>query len=208
VRDFIEEHHYSHSINGIKSTYSFGLFDGKEMVGAAIFGGIAMANVWKKYGDKREDVIELRRLVCIDDTPKNTESWFIARMLKWLVNNSEYKVVISYADDYYGHDGTIYKATNFKYLGTTSPSKMIEWNGRLWHDKTIRTKYRGQLKPYAQRVKDALDAGEARYIDSNFKYIYVYDLYSRREGKRLRSERGSLLSVTNAPREEDKNSKA
>jgi hypothetical protein len=192
VKDFIEKWHYSHSINGIKSTYCFGLFDGDELIGAGIFGGIAMANVWRKYGDRREDVIELRRLCCIDDTPKNTESYFIGRMLKWLLHNTDIKIVVSYADAYYGHDGTIYKATNFEYVGKTSPSRLIGWNGRVWHDKTIRTYgKKGKLKPYAQKVKDALERGEARYISGAYKHIYIYDLESRRNSRITRGTRNT-----------------
>ena len=53
--------------------------------------------------------MELRRLCCIDETPKNTESYFIGRTLRWLRKNTGYKVVVSYADTHHGHEGTIYK---------------------------------------------------------------------------------------------------
>ena len=49
-----------------------------------MYGQIAMANVWKKYVSKEKDLIELRRLCCIDNTPKNTESYFIGFTLRWL----------------------------------------------------------------------------------------------------------------------------
>lgn len=176
IKNFVEEWHYSHSINGVKSKYCFKLLYNNIILGAMIYAGFGMANVWKKYVDSEDKVIELRRLCCIDDAPKNIESFFIARTLKWLKKNTQIEIVISYADDYYGHKGIIYKASNFVYLGTTNPSKMIEWNGKLWHDKTIRTKYNGKLKPYAQRIKDALERGEAKYINSCFKHIYEYRL--------------------------------
>ncbi len=135
IEDFVNKHHYSHSINGVRTKYCFKLVNmkTKEIVGAIIYAGLGMANVWKKYGEKEADVVELRRLCCIDDTPSNMESWFIAKTLAWLKLNSEVKVVISYADSLYNHVGTVYKASNFTYLGTTSPSRMIEWNGKIWH---------------------------------------------------------------------------
>jgi len=40
------------------------------------FGRMAMANQWKRFAKIPGDVIELRRLACVDDTPKNTESFF------------------------------------------------------------------------------------------------------------------------------------
>lgn len=180
IRDFIEKWHYSHNINGLLSQYCFKLMDGDTMVGAMIYGGLGMANCWKKYAENKEDIIELRRLCCIDDTPKNTESYFIGKTLKWLLKNTSIKKVISYADNTYGHRGVIYQASNFKHLGKTPKGRVIMWNGKRYHDKTIRTKYKGELKPFAKRVKEALEKGEAYYEETKGKEIYLYDLEGRR----------------------------
>ena len=180
IRDFIEKWHYSHNINGLLSQYCFKLMDGDTMVGAMIYGGLGMANCWKKYAENKEDIIELRRLCCIDDTPKNTESYFIGKTLKWLLKNTSIKKVISYADNTYGHRGVIYQASNFKHLGKTAKGRVIMWNGKRYHDKTIRTKYKGELKPFAKRVKEALEKGEAYYEKTKGKEIYLYDLEGRR----------------------------
>lgn len=180
IKDFIEEWHYSHNINGLLSDYCFKLMDGDKMVGAMIYGGLGMANCWKKYAEKREDIIELRRLCCIDDTPKNTESYFIGRTLKWLKKNTAIKKVISYADNTYNHRGTIYQASNFQHLGKTAKGRVIMYNGKRYHDKTIRTKYKGELKPFAKQIKEALENGEAYYVPTLGKDIYMYDLEKRR----------------------------
>ena len=176
IKDFIEEWHYSHSINGLMSDFSFKLMDGDKIIGAMIYGRFAMANVWKKYGDDPSEVIELRRLCCIDDTPKNTESYFIGKTLKWLKENTDIKTVISYADPEYGHEGIIYKATNFELIGRTSKGKVIFHNGKKYHDKAIRTKYKGELKPFALRLKKALDEGEAFYKVTQGKNIFKKNL--------------------------------
>lgn len=180
IRDFIEKWHYSHNINGLLSQYCFKLMDGDIMVGAMIYGGLGMANCWKKYAENKEDIIELRRLCCIDDTPKNTESYFIGKTLKWLLKNTSIKKVISYADNTYGHRGVIYQASNFRHLGKTAKGRVIMWQGKRYHDKTIRTKYKGELKPFAKRVKEALEKGEAYYEETKGKEIYLYDLEGRR----------------------------
>ena len=180
IRDFIEKWHYSHNINGLLSSYCFKLMDGDTMVGAMIYGGLGMANCWKKYANSPDEIIELRRLCCIDDTPKNTESYFIGRTLKWLIKNTNIKKVISYADNTYGHKGVIYQATNFEHLGKTAKGRVIMFEGKRYHDKTIRTKYKGELKPFAKRVKEALENGEAHYEQTLGKEIYLYDLEKRR----------------------------
>lgn len=176
VKDFIEKWHYSGSINGCIADYCYGLKYKGTLVGAMFYGRMAMANQWKKYGDSVEDVIELRRLCCIDATPKNTESYFIGKSLRLLAKDWCGKVVVSYADKEYNHSGTIYKASNFKLLGESKGAKVILYKGKRYHDKTIRTKYKGQLKPFAKTIKDALDTGEAIYKNTAGKYIFVYNI--------------------------------
>ena len=158
------------------SDYCFKLMDGERLIGDMIYGRFAMANVWKKYGDSPEEVIELRRLCCIDDTPKNTESYFIGKTLRWLKKNTAIKTVISYADPEYGHEGIIYQASNFRKTGKTSVGRVIMFNGKKYHDKAIRTKYKGKLKPFAVKLRDALDSGEAYYKRTEGKSIYEYTL--------------------------------
>lgn len=176
IRSFVEKWHYSGNVNGVNSTYCFRLMDSETMIGAMIYGSTAMANVWRKYANHESELIELRRLCCVDDTPKNTESFFIGKTLKWLKKNTDVKTIISYADETYGHKGIVYMATNFKNVGMTNPGKVIIYHGKRYHDKTIRTKYKGELKPYAKKIKDALQTGEAHYESSLGKHIYIYEL--------------------------------
>ena len=177
IRDFIETWHYSKSINGCISDYCYALFDmDSDMKGALFYGKMAMANQWKRFSEKPEDVIELRRLCCVDDTPKNAESFLIGRSLKQLKKDWGGKKVISYADKEHGHTGVIYKATNWEMIGEICGARVIVYNGKQYHDKTIRTKYKGKIKPYAKRIKDALDSGDAFYKTTAGKYTYQYIL--------------------------------
>jgi len=143
-----------------------------KMIGAMIYALPSMKSTAAKYNpDNPLRCWELRRLCCIDDTPTNTESYFIGHTLRWLRDNTSIKKVISYADETYNHKGVIYKASNFKHLGMTSKGKVIVYKNKLYHDKTIRTK-----KPYAERIKTALDNGTAHYRDTLGKHIYMYEL--------------------------------
>lgn len=180
VVKFIEHWHYSKNVNGLTTDYCFRLLDiNGDMIGAMIYGKIAMANVWKKYVSVENDLVELKRLCCIDNTPKNTESFFIGGTLRWLKKNTDIKTVISYADTTYSHEGTIYKACNFSHNGMTSKGKVIMYDGKRYHDKTIRTKYKGKLKPFAVKIKEALETGEAKYVDTLGKHIYLYNLKNK-----------------------------
>jgi hypothetical protein len=177
IRGFVETWHYSKNVNGLISDYCFKLEDESgQLIGGMIYGRIAMAGVWKKYVDDESKLIELRRLCCIDKTPKNTESYFIGQTLKYLSKHTTIESVISYADQSHNHSGIIYQASNFMHLGITSKGKVIIFGDRVYHDKAIRTKYKGNLKPFAQRLKDALDTGVAYYSESKPKHIYMYYL--------------------------------
>lgn len=187
ISDLIETWHYSQSINGLQSDYCFGLYykdketNTEYLIGAMIYGKLGMANVWKKYADKPEDLLELRRLALIDNTVGNSESYFIGSSIRWLIKNTDVKTIISYADTYYGHQGIVYQASNFELIGQTSVGRKISYDCKLYHDKAIRTKYKGQLKPFAQRLKTALENGKAEYIRMPAKNIYIYNLENKRK---------------------------
>ena len=188
IKPFIINNHYSHSCHITGSPVGFSLMHNNEVIGAMVYAYTAMVGQWKsfaEYGVEQEnDMIELRRLVCIDDTPKNTESYFIGKTIKWLRKNTDFKIIVSYADPHHGHAGTIYKASNFKHIGMSAPGKIIDWNGRRYHDKSIRDYNRGIFKrtgeriliPAAVKLKKALETGEAKMVDTPGKHIYVYDL--------------------------------
>ena len=178
IKEFIETHHYSKSINGCMTDYCFRLMRSGEMIGAAFFGRMAMANQYRRFAESESEVLELRRLCCVDETPKNTESYFIGSMLRWLRRQTETRIVVSYADKEHGHTGIIYKASNFQCWGDKPGARVIYWNGKKYHDKAIRTKYKGELKPFAKRLKDALDKGDAFYMTTAGKVTYVYRLRS------------------------------
>ena len=139
IVSFIEKHHYSHNVNGVQSIYHFGLFrEGNfglpTMIGAMMYAYPSMPATAAKYNPINPDkCLELRRLVCIDDTPKNTESYFIGQTFKWLKQNTDMEVIVSFADTHYGHDGVIYKATNFEYLGETSKGQVLMVDGKEMH---------------------------------------------------------------------------
>ena len=176
ITHFIETHHYSKNINGCITDYCFALYDDTKMIGAMFYGRMAMKNQWKKFGNSIYEVTELRRLCCIDDTPKNTESYFIGKTLRWLKKNTDIKIVVSYADEEYGHTGIIYKASNFEYIGNKKGAKIVIYNGKKYHDRALRNKYKGKLKPFAVRLNEALKNGEAIFRESKDKHCYIYRL--------------------------------
>jgi len=119
---------------------SWGLYHKDKLVGAMGFHTPISENVrkgiWKnEYEDEYKNYMtELHRLVTLDECPKNTESWFISRVLdKFKDYKPKYKVVISLADATEGHKGTVYQACSAKYYGTTDKKKFYKDDDGVLH---------------------------------------------------------------------------
>lgn len=134
---FIREHHYSRGSHNGPTCY--GLFDKDTLIGVLAIATPCSENVRASlWGyDNRNHVTELHRLVIVDDTPKNTESWFIARALK-LHKQARPHIwgILSFADATVGHKGTIYQASNALFCGTSGKATFyLDENGRLRHPR-------------------------------------------------------------------------
>lgn len=178
VRNFIETHHYSKSINGVKITQCFQVTFNSKLVGAVLFGELS-TTAWKKFAKSEKEVLELRRLVLLDECEKNSESRVISLTIKWIkkyLNNV--KVIVSYADPNQGHTGVIYKASNFKYLGTSSSDTgfIDPESGKVYHSRALRTKYKGEYKPFVKRLRQLQEEGLLHKIILKGKHCYIYNL--------------------------------
>lgn len=112
-----KKHHYLHRCPSV--SFAYGVFDA-ELFGA-LFGVVTfgvppsrhlMVSVCKAEPDS---VLELNRLLVDDRLGRNTESWFLKRALALLPP----RIIVSYADTAWGHNGYVYRASNFYYSGVT-----------------------------------------------------------------------------------------
>lgn len=173
TKAFIQRWHYSKSARSQKQKHVFKLVENStdRLVGVAIYGQpMAMRT------DK--DVIELRRLCLIDDTPKNTESYFIGKTLRWLDKNTDYSRVVSFADPNHGHAGTIYRASNFEYDGLEDNGnpRVVQYGDKQYHMRQYYAKdsTSGQYKADALRLQEAVRTGRAEIIKQSRKHRYIY----------------------------------
>ena len=186
IRAFLKKWHYSDYVN-IQTKHAFillreGNFGMPQIIGVCIYTRPAGPSAGQTYHPSRPDkVLELRRLCLVDDTPKNAESYFIYKTIKWLQKNTDWEYIISYADQNQGHKGVIYRASNFNYLGETSPSKSLEVDGKSFHIRTLSMLDR----PYGVEINRRYKAGDenVKIITNLPKYIYTYDL--RNGGRKI-----------------------
>lgn len=179
VHRFLRKWHYSdYTFIQHKETFTMwreGDWSFPELVGVCVYTRPAGANsAAKYYPDDPDKCLELRRLCLIDDTPKNAESYFIARTIRWLKKHTDWKFIVSYADPEYGHSGTIYKAANFKLDGMTSEGSTLLVDGKSFHIRTLTMLDRDYGREINRRYKEG-DPG-IKIVKTKPKYIYTYKL--------------------------------
>ena len=127
---FIREHHYAHG-SANTSSESFGLFRANVLVGAALW--MPPTKVCAITIDPVEwrRVLALSRLAVDQSEAQNAASLFIGNMLRTLNADRRWTASVTFADESQGHEGTIYKATNWRYLGRTKPEpRWVDANGK------------------------------------------------------------------------------
>ena len=104
-----------------------------------------------------EDTSKVERLIsrgaCISWSPKCLASHFLMFCIKWMVQNTEYRLFTAYSDIEALEMGQIYQACNFYYLGKNSggTKKYINpYNGKLMSDRQFRC--RSFYKKYAKEL--------------------------------------------------------
>jgi len=137
---FVIANHYSGKVVR-NSQLHLGAFIGKRLVGVAQLGppmdrskviGLVRGTQWN-------EMLELNRLVLIDDTPANSESRFISIVMRLIKKHAPHiKWVLSFADGTLCGDGTIYRASGFVLtLVRTSHNLALLPDGSTVHKMTL-----------------------------------------------------------------------
>ena len=183
--ELVVKHHYMHRKPPI--SFAFGLIDdlGKTR-GCITFGTPASRHMLiGACKTSPENVIELSRLWCDDDMPRNTESWFVARALALLPP----RIVLSYADTAAGHMGYIYRAANFFYAGWTDMERKTARYDYVAAGECGAPSLLVEGLPEADRhSRDAFRNGFTDKVRRKPKVKYWTVTGNRRERKRLEAD--------------------
>ena len=149
---FIVTHHYAHGCANT-STESFGLFKRDVMVGAALWMPPTRVAAESVDKDDWRRVVALSRLAVAPSEPTNAESLFIGAMLRTLFAERRWTMLLTYADESQGHEGMIYKATNWRYLGRTAPEpRWLDANGKQVSRLATKTRKAGDMRALGHRM--------------------------------------------------------
>ena len=120
-------------------------------------------------------------MALLDEAPFNSESWFLSQIIKWCASNTDYNYVLSYSDKTVGHNGTIYKAANFRNIGETTPTKYVEWNDKIYHPRSLSIE-----RAYSYQLREAVKNGEAIIHTGLPKIIWLYEISSKLKRKNFK----------------------
>ena len=169
ARRICEKHHYLGSYPG-GGLLNFGIFADHALVGVAVFAA-GPYNVHRYFtGAKRGQVITLSRFWLEDRCGRNSESRIlgvICRLLRRWQNTA--KAIVAYSDPEAGHDGAIYRAAGFLYLGFSVGMQVYRLrDGSIHHSRSISHRYGTHSLKYLRGIGVSVEA-----VPQQPKYLYV-----------------------------------
>ncbi len=164
IRHIFEEFHYKKGHMGGGISLCLRLVLEGRTVGGAVIGK-------PRHGKKYSGSLEIRRMALLDECPKNSESWFLGKIVWWIKKHTDATSVLSYADASVGHRGTIYSASNFKMVGHTAPSIHVFWNNVRYHPRSLTIE-----RPYSHLLRAAVEKGEAKIERGEPKSVWIYKI--------------------------------
>jgi hypothetical protein len=149
--EFIKRHEWLGTLSQY-TTHWFGAYYDDILAGVLLFN---MPNAFSKM--LGEDTPNLERLIsrgaCISWSPKNLASAFIMHAIKWMVQNTQYRLFTAYSDPMAKELGTVYQACNFYYLGQKAGASVRyinPYSGKVVSDRYFRQ--RSAYKKYAKEL--------------------------------------------------------
>lgn len=167
----MENHHYAGY--GRYGSINFGAYYGGRLIALAKLSNPVRLEVASSMNLSYSEVLELDRF-CIDPSyqKKNLASYFMSRLFQYVrKNNPKITHLVSFADPSHGHQGTIYKASNWKMVKITTRSyEYIDANGKSHHKKTV---YNQARQLGLKELEYSQSRGLVRsYTLRKIKYVY------------------------------------
>lgn len=164
IQHILLKYHYKKNHMGGGISNCFAMTISNKLVGGSVLGK-------PRHEKKYKNCIDIRRMACTDDAPFNSESYFLGNIINFIKRNTEYEHILSYSDKTQGHNGTIYKASNFIQIGETDSTKYIIWDGEIYHQRSLTIE-----RDYSYKLRDAIKNGNAKIVTGLPKIIWMYNI--------------------------------
>lgn len=204
--DIIFRNHYSKILPRLTKVYLGGFIDNK-LIGTITLGwGTRPKHTIKRLFPSLDtkDYLEIGKYCIEEYMPKNTESAFLSKSIKWIKKEKpEIKLIFSWSDGILKKCGYIYQSFNMLYGGYIWTDTYISPQGERVHPRTTggtdmkkisSSKFSRPSKSYLK------NNGWKHYQGKLFRYVYF--LCDKKEKERLLSESPIKWNI-NYPKEKD-----
>ena len=189
--EIIFDNHYSKIMPRLSKHFLGGYVEDNLVAVITLGWGVQPLNTIKKLFPslKSKDYYEIGKMCLLEEMPKNSESIFLSKIIKFVKDNYKWvKVIYTWADGILGKPGYIYQASNFLYGGYIMTDLYISETGEKVHPRTAQG---------VMNVRDGFDIGRRpdkdflikngwnHYRGKQFRYVYFCD---KRYKKRLLKE--------------------
>lgn len=177
VSGMVEKYHYAKRCS-TWHVYSFGLFLKRDpnVWGVTQWLPPSRLAVDKFNQGAYKTTLILSRMVLHPLVPRNGASFLLGASVRQIAEAGRFDCLITYADTWQGHDGTVYKASNWNYEGMSDPTQV--W---LDGDGILTSAYRNGRK----RTKSQMIADGNRLLGYYPKHIYTLRLKLKPQIKQL-----------------------
>ena len=138
ARHLCELHHYLRTYPG-GALLNFGAFAGQHLLGVCVL-TVGPFNAHRFFRNARpKEVLCLARFWLDDRCGRNSESRVLSVICRSLRRwQSGIKALVAYSDPAAGHDGSIYRAAGFAYLGTSEATPLYRLpDGSVHHSRSL-----------------------------------------------------------------------
>lgn len=195
AKSLIEKFHYSKILPRLNKVFLGGFVNGELVAVMTLGWGVRPLHTIKKLFPslRSKDYFEIGKL-CLDERmPRNSESMFISKCLRYTKKtNPEIKLIFTWSDGMLGKPGFVYQASNFLYGGFIWTDSYFTKNGIKIHPRSAGSlcelNAREENKEKLFWLTDSFQnkTGILRIKGQQFKYLYF--LCSHKERKELLRE--------------------
>jgi hypothetical protein len=168
-RELVKDEHYAVGSSNT-ATFRHGLYRRSEwplnLTGCALWIPPTRAAAEATTDGDWRRVLSLSRLAIRPEAPTNAASFLLGGTTRLILATQKWDVLVTYADEWQGHTGSIYLAAGWTYVGKTKPERTYVLNGAMVARKAGPT----------TRTHSEMLAMGAEYVGSFAKHKFVKDL--------------------------------
>lgn len=147
---FIEREHYAKGAS-LTSVYRFGLFHflaPEHPFGVTLWLPPTKVAAQSVDRERWQRVLALSRMAAAPGVPKNACSFMLGHAVRAIRRDRRFVALVTYADESQGHDGHVYRAAGWTYVGRTgaNPRWVDPSTGRQIASQATRTRTAAEMR--------------------------------------------------------------